>query len=73
VDALSGLSVEALGTGGVIVAVVVAFVLWKLVKLAFKVALLVAIVIALTLGVGAYVKGGRAGLPVPKSGATGAR
>ena len=36
-------------------ALVIAIVLWKLLKLAFKVALFVAIVVALILGVGAYV------------------
>ena len=60
---------EALGAGGVLVVVLVGLLLWKLVKLAVKVVLLVVIVGVLVVGIGAYVKGGRAALPVPKSSA----
>ena len=50
----------------VVAAVVVAVVLFKVVKVAVKLALFVLVLGALTVGVGAYVKlGGSVALPVP--------
>ena len=62
---LEGLSIEALGAGGVILAVLVALILWKLLKLAFKLALFAAIVVAIVVVVGGYAQGGGPRSPVP--------
>jgi hypothetical protein len=56
---------QLLGVGGVVVALLVLVVLWKLFKLALKVALFIAVCVALAAGVGAYLKYGRLSLPVP--------
>lgn len=59
---MEGLSLEALG--GVLVAVVVALVLWKILKIAVKVVLFVVVALVLAAGVAVFLKEGRVGLPV---------
>jgi hypothetical protein len=61
---VEALSLEALGAGGVIVALLVALVLWKVVKVAIKVVLFVIVLAALAVGVAMFLKEGRVGLPV---------
>jgi hypothetical protein len=69
---MDGLSLEALGAGGVVVAVIVALVLWKVLKMALKLVLFLVVAAALAAGVGLYLKEGKMGLPVPPSPSSGA-
>lgn len=64
---LDGVSIEALGAGGVVVAVVVFFVLWRMFKMAVKIVLFIVVLAVLAAGVAVYLEraGGRVGLPTP--------
>jgi hypothetical protein len=66
---LEGLSVEALGGGGALVAIIAFFVLWRLFKMAVKIVLFVVVMAVLAAGVALYLE--RAGttvrLPAPAS------
>ena len=64
---LDGVSIEALGAGGVVVAVVVFFVLWRMFKMAVKIVLFIVVMAVLAAGVAVYLEraGGRVSLPTP--------
>jgi multisubunit Na+/H+ antiporter MnhG subunit len=64
---IEGLSVEALGAGGVVIAVIVFFVLWRLFKVAVKIVLFIVVMAVLAAGVAVYLEraGGRVRLPTP--------
>ena len=64
---LEGLSIEALGAGGVVVAVIVFFVLWRLFKMAVKIVLFIVVMGALAAGVAVYLEraGNTVRLPTP--------
>lgn len=47
---LEGLSIEALGSGGAMVALVVSMILWRVFKLAVKIVLFVVLMASLALG-----------------------
>ena len=57
---------QVLGIGGVVAALEVAVVLWKLFKLAFKVVLFIVVCLVLAGGVGGYLKYGKVALPIGK-------
>jgi hypothetical protein len=61
---VEGLSLEALGGGGVIVAVIVGLILWRVLKLAIKVVVFLVVAIALAAGVAMYLQHGKVALPV---------
>ena len=65
---LEGLSTETLGAGGVVVAVIVFFVLWRLFKMAVKIVLFIVVMAVLAAGVAVYLEraGGRVRLPTPQ-------
>jgi multisubunit Na+/H+ antiporter MnhG subunit len=64
---IEGLSIEALGAGGVVVAVIVFFVLWRLFKVAVKIVLFIVVMGVLAAGVAVYLEraGSRVKLPTP--------
>lgn len=64
---IEGLSVEALGAGGVVVAVIVFFVLWRLFKVAVKIVLFIVVMGVLAAGVAVYLEraGAQVRLPTP--------
>jgi multisubunit Na+/H+ antiporter MnhG subunit len=66
-ELLEGLSVETLGAGGVVIAVIVFFVLWRLFKVAVKIVLFIVVMAVLAGGVAVYLEraGGRVRLPTP--------
>lgn len=65
---IEGLSIEALGAGGVVVAVIVFFVLWRLFKVAVKIVLFIVVMGVLAAGVAVYLEraGSTVRLPTPK-------
>lgn len=67
---MDAISTEALGAGGVIAALVVGIIAWKLFKLALKVVVFVAVAAAIAAVVALYLQGGRPTLPVELPGAT---
>lgn len=58
------IALETLGAGGVITAVVVGLILWKVLKLAFKVALFLVVAAVLAAGVAMFLDGRPPALPV---------
>lgn len=62
---MDGLSMEAWSAGGAFAVLVMAWVLWKVLKLTLKLVLFVVVAAALAAGVAAYLKNDRPALPVP--------
>jgi multisubunit Na+/H+ antiporter MnhG subunit len=62
---LEGFSIEALGAGGVVVAVVVFFVLWRLFKVAVKIVLFIVVMGVLAAGVALYLERAGTGVRLP--------
>ena len=65
---LEGLSVEALGGGGAILAVIVAMILWRIFKMAIKIVLFIVVMAVLAAGVAIYLEKGGSPMRLPAPG-----